>query len=110
VGYGTNFLAVQMLFKPREPFRSIPLRWIWKQDLVPAKHAEMAKLIGEQVSTRLLTPERAAREMGTVFGDFLVDDAAVGDAADSLREVLRTALPPVVDKALPSLFERLEKP
>ena len=41
VGYGTNFLAIQMLFKPRKcHLNPYPLRWIWKQGLIPAKQVE----------------------------------------------------------------------
>lgn len=83
VGYGTNFLAVQMLFKPHVPRTSIPMRWVWRQGLVPARQAALAERVGHEVATRLLPQEELAAELAELL------ERAMGDAAwtAQLREM-----------------------
>lgn len=110
VGYGTNFIAVKMLFSPREPARTIPLRWIWRQGLIPAKRVEMAELLGEAVATKLLTPERASAALAELATEFLRDEAELDRAARSLDAALRRDLARALDAALPALLETVEGP
>ncbi len=50
VGYGTNWLAIKMLFHPRHP------NPIW-QGLIPAKREELIESISDGILTRLISPE-----------------------------------------------------
>jgi len=50
VGYGTNWLAIKMLFHPRHT------NPIW-QGLIPAKREELIESISDGILTRLISPE-----------------------------------------------------
>lgn len=107
VGYGTNFLAVQMLFKPRERARTVPLGWIWRQGLIPAKQREMAEIVGQEVAMRLLTPEVVVQE----FERLLTTALEVKEVQDSLqraaKHTLDRELPAFVRRFLPDTLEAL---
>lgn len=108
VGYGTNFLAVQMLFKPREPFRG-PLRFFWRQGLIPAKREEMAQIIGVEVATRLLTPDAIAEELVTIAESALDDPRLLESMRVSQMGMLRKFLPQVLERLLPDLIATLRE-
>jgi uncharacterized membrane protein YheB (UPF0754 family) len=107
VGYGTNFLAVQMLFKPREPFRSIPLRWIWRQGLIPAKQTEVAKIVGEEVAERLLTPEAIVSEFERLLTSALEVRSVLESIQRTAAHVLERELPVFVRRFLPETLDAL---
>ncbi|MCK6549170.1 DUF445 family protein [Myxococcota bacterium] len=109
VGYGTNFLAVQMLFKPRDPFTRAPMRWIWRQGLIPAKQAEMAQIVGEEVAAKLLTPEAVVEELVRIVELALEDRATIERVQQSLLPVLERELPALVQRFLPETLVALRK-
>lgn len=51
IGWITNYLAIRMLFHPRQPVRI--LGWTW-QGLFPKRQAELAQRLGQLVETELL--------------------------------------------------------
>ncbi|MCX7607480.1 MAG: DUF445 domain-containing protein [Bacteroidia bacterium] len=51
VGYGTNWLAIKMLFHPRRP------RPIWGQGLVPAYKMRIVERFADAISTHILNEE-----------------------------------------------------
>lgn len=101
VGYGTNFLAVQMLFKPREPFESIPMRWIWRQGLIPAKQQEMAIVVGEEVATRLLTPESIVDEVAQLIEVAFDDPPTLERLQAGAVPLLKNQVPAFIRRFLP---------
>ncbi len=105
VGYGTNFLAVQMLFKPRAPVTWWPMRWVWPQGLVPAKQQEMARVVGEEVAGRLLTPEVIVEEMASLVEAAFADEATVRRVQDAVLPLLRRELPAFLRRFLPEGVE-----
>jgi uncharacterized membrane protein YheB (UPF0754 family) len=54
IGYGTNWLAVKMLFRPRSPRRVLGLPL---QGLVPRRRAELADSVARAVEQELLSVE-----------------------------------------------------
>lgn len=108
VGYGTNFLAVKMLFQPRVPVKAPPLSWVWPQGLIPAKQAELAEVVGHQVATRLLTPARAAHELGALLDGLLADEQQLERLVREVSAAARPALPEVLERVLPSLLAAVE--
>lgn len=54
IGWGTNLLAVRMLFRPYLEYRLLGVR---VQGLIPARKSEIAHRISEAVDEKLLTPE-----------------------------------------------------
>ncbi|MBQ6473212.1 MAG: DUF445 family protein [Victivallales bacterium] len=92
LGYGTNFIAIEMLFKPFEPGSRHWLRWLtlglWKQGLVPSNKPQIAVEIGRQVEQKLLPTDQIVEEMG----GYLLQAIDDGKAAQTLRTVVNTAL------------------
>ena len=50
IGYFTNWMAVKMIFRPRQPVMGI-------QGLIPRRHDDLANKIGETVSNHLITED-----------------------------------------------------
>lgn len=88
----TNWIAVKMLFHPRE-------RRFGLQGAIPKNKARLAKAIGRMVGQRLLSPEDLARELNH-SGLRETFDQKVSEAISSLlvteRGALRDLLPPAV--------------
>ena len=61
IGWFTNFLAIKMLFHPREPIR---LPGIRLQGLLPRRRLDLADRIGETVAAEILS----AREISSLLG------------------------------------------
>jgi len=92
LGYGTNFIAIEMLFKPFEPDSRHWLRYLtlgrWKQGLVPSNKPQIAVEIGQQVEQKLLPTGQIIEEMG----GYLLQAIDDGKAAQTIRSVASTAL------------------
>ena len=57
IGYATNWLAVKMLFRPRQPIGAGPLRF---QGVVPRRQEALADSIAETVQDELISAEDVA--------------------------------------------------
>ena len=60
MGWLTNWLAIRMLFRPREPLRL--LGWSL-QGVIPRRHAQLAERIAETVEKSLLTQKDLDKAM-----------------------------------------------
>jgi uncharacterized membrane protein YheB (UPF0754 family) len=63
VGWFTNWLAILMLFRPREPIR---IFWWSLQGVIPSRHAQLAERIADTVENNLLTQEDLEKAMSGV--------------------------------------------
>lgn len=67
IGYITNYIAVEMLFKPYQRQSWHPLSIItvgyWKQGLVPKNKEKIGEELGQQIEEKLLNPEEMADEL-----------------------------------------------
>ena len=68
VGYLTNFIAIEMLFKP---YRRTDRHWlryatfgIWRQGLIPANKDRIGRVLGEEIPRNLIDPDEIAIEIG----------------------------------------------
>ncbi len=73
IGYITNYIAVEMLFKPRKPVR-IPLLNIKIQGVIPAKKAELAE------------------SLASIARDYFTGQGLSSEVARGLRETVRDYL------------------
>ena len=75
IGYITNYIALQMLFKPFERdgrhWLSICTLGYWKQGLVPKNKKSIGVEIGRQIETKLLPPEKLADEICSAVSNIL---------------------------------------
>ena len=63
VGWFTNWLAILMLFRPREPIR---IFWWSLQGVIPSRHAQLAERIADTVENNLLTQDDLEKAMSGV--------------------------------------------
>ena len=63
VGWFTNWLAIRMLFRPREPLRILG----WNlQGVIPSSHEQLAERIADAVQNNLLTKDDMEKAMSGV--------------------------------------------
>jgi len=79
IGYGTNCLAIRMLFRPHRAIYLFGWRLPFTPGLIPKEQGRLAKKMANTVGGRLITPEILAREL--VNSPLLVTGAAEVKAA-----------------------------
>lgn len=57
IGFGTNVLAIIMLFRPHKAIKIGGFKLPFTPGLIPKEQAQLAKSIGEQLGQSVLTPE-----------------------------------------------------
>jgi uncharacterized membrane-anchored protein YjiN (DUF445 family) len=118
IGFGTNWLAITMLFRPRQE------RPIVGQGLVPAQRERVAFRLAQAVSDELINKRiimQKIRESGlaaqyrdllvAVAGDVVTDDEVRRELKGLLRSVLRDLLstPEVQDRVADFTAEQIER-
>ncbi len=118
IGFGTNWLAITMLFRPREE------RPLVGQGLVPAQRERVAFRLAQAVSDELINKRiimEKIRESGlaaqyrdlvvAVAGDVVTDEDVRHELKSLLRSVLRDVLstPPVQDRIADFTAEQMER-
>ncbi len=104
IGYSTNWLAIKMLFRPREEKRIGNFKVPFTPGVIPRERDRIAKSLGGAVGERLLTPEVIANELlndnvTAHIKAFVVKDLMEKDFSmdDLLRIVLKDETPRVVN-------------
>jgi len=96
VGLGTNWLALQMIFRPMEPTRYLGL--ITYQGMFPSRQDEIAEDYGRITAREILTPANLLR---------LVTE---GEAGARIAEVVLTRVRERIDAARPMVEALAQKP
>jgi uncharacterized membrane protein YheB (UPF0754 family) len=118
VGYLTNWIAIEMLFKPYKRTWRHPFAWLtggyWRQGLVPKNKDAIAVVMGEQVATKLLQPEKLADDLCSMVGGVLEDKSIVASVQDALQRLIGAhdkeivaCLSPKIEEALVAEIDRL---
>lgn len=118
VGYLTNWIAIEMLFKPYHPTSRHPFAWItfgyWRQGLVPKNKNQIAAVMGEQVATKLLQPEKMADDLCSMTGSILRNEKVIVSIRDSIQRMIirhdkeiAAFLAPKIEAALVAEIDRL---
>ncbi|MEL6907501.1 MAG: DUF445 family protein [Planctomycetota bacterium] len=84
IGYGTNRLAVRMIFRPIEPVRILGFR---VQGLIGRRQAEIARSIGGVVGDHLVTQEDLSGALDAVDLEGLLDRAFERGLAPKIQEL-----------------------
>ncbi|MBS1370440.1 MAG: DUF445 family protein [Lentisphaeria bacterium] len=107
VGYLTNFIAIEMLFKPYERTGFHWLRLLslglWKQGMVPANKAKIGHVLGEEIPERLLKPEEISREIGERLSAMTADPALLEQIRAAVQLMLRKNEESVIRFLIPRL-------
>ena len=92
VGYLTNYIAIEMLFKPyeRREFHWIRLATfgLWRQGMVPANKDKIGRVLGEEIPQRLLNPEAISAELCETAADFTSNPAFIERIRKSVQVLL----------------------
>ncbi|HLT15094.1 MAG TPA: DUF445 family protein [Acidimicrobiales bacterium] len=100
VGLGTNWLAIQMIFRPLEPRRFLGL--VTYQGMFPKRQAEIAREFGAVAEEEIFTPENLFRvltegEAGTRIARLVLE--RVSERIDQQRPMLEMlAQQPITDE------------
>ncbi len=76
VGYLTNFIAIEMLFKPYRREERHWLRYasfgLWRQGLIPANKERIGRVLGEEIPNNLLDAGEIAGELTGAASEILL--------------------------------------
>lgn len=112
VGFGTNWLAIRMLFRPRRPKPWIPF---WPLGLLPREQGRLAHALGHVAAERLLSPEAVARVLGDPrvrhpLGQALRDEVSLVLDAPETRELLAQYAAEGIRRGGPEVIRQLRGP
>ncbi len=118
VGYLTNWIAIEMLFRPYHRTWRHLFPWLtfgyWRQGLVPKNKDAIAEKMGKEVATKLLQPEKLADDLCSMVGSVLEDKSIVASVQDALQRLIGAhdkeivaCLSPRIEEALVSEIDRL---
>ena len=111
VGYLTNYIALEMLFKPyrrnpRHPLALLTLGY-WKQGLVPKNKNRIGSELGRQIETKLLDPEKLADDLCALASDAMQSPDLIGRIRDSAQAMLREHEQKIIAFLIPQIERSL---
>lgn len=111
IGYITNYIAIEMLFKPYHEDRRHPLSIVsfgyWKQGLVPKNKAQIGAELGRQIETRLLKPDQLADELCKTVMELLQDKENTAKIRSAVKKLLENHEDQIVAFLVPRIEESL---
>jgi len=100
IGYVTNWLAIMMLFRPYEN-----RRWllVWQQGLIPRNKPKMAKEIGHQVGTKLLSPDKLVDEFCVKIRSYMSRPDVIRTLRQEMQQMLVKHEKEIADFLVPQI-------
>ena len=110
VGYITNWIAIEMLFKPYEkapwhPFSVLTFGY-WQQGLVPRNKDRIGEELGKEMEKRLLKPEQIATEFCALIPEMLRDKNLMGSLMTGIRNLIATYRDAIATQIVKGIQER----
>ncbi len=121
IGYLTNWIAIEMLFKPFHEdkyhfFSFITFGW-WRQGMVPKNKAKIAAKLGEEIKGKLLNPDTMAEELCQMIESVVSKPETQAKLCAQFQTIVRQNEQSIVDFVAPHIensiaeqFDRLIKP
>ncbi len=107
IGYATNVVAIEMLFRPKKPRCLLPGRRLCIQGLIPARKNALARRLGEVAARyaysdtiRARYRERLEREIIGTIQDIVAERLRRVGARGALVEILAPGLAELVAKTV----------
>ena len=107
IGYATNVVAIEMLFRPKKPRCLLPGRRLCIQGLIPARKSALARRLGEVAARyaysdtiRARYRERLEREIIGTIQDIVAERFRRVGARGALVEILAPGLAELVAKTV----------
>lgn len=92
VGYVTNWIAIEMLFKPYEKNRwhlfSLLTFGYWSQGLVPRNKDRIGMEMGRETERRLLNPEMIAKELCALIPGMLRNRELISRLTEGIKNLI----------------------
>lgn len=111
LGYITNYIALEMLFKPYRKTGNHPLAWLsfgyWRQGMIPKNKNKIGAEFGRQIETRLLDPEKLADDLCNLASDAMRNPELIGKIRDSAQAMLREQEQKIVAFLIPQIEHSL---
>ncbi|MCR5359464.1 MAG: DUF445 family protein [Thermoguttaceae bacterium] len=85
-GYLTNWIALEMLFRPYKPVKWL---WVWPQGLIPRNQKQIGVKAGEAIRSELLDPDKIADRLCSCVSDSLESEEIRREAAEQITAYLR---------------------
>lgn len=105
-GYITNYIAVEMLFKPYHVSKRHPLSIMtfgyWSQGLIPRNKDKIGKQLGDEAET-LIPPDKIADDLCRVATDLMQDEGNIAAAEAMLRNFIESKEKVIIQTCLPYL-------
>ena len=107
IGYITNYIAIEMLFKPYEKsgkhlFSILSLGY-WKQGLVPKNKSKIGVELGKQVETKLLNPEQLANDLCDMVMKLLRDKNIIVKIKVTVQTLLKNHENKIIEFLVPRI-------
>lgn len=107
IGYITNYIAIEMLFKPYEKsgkhlFSILSLGY-WKQGLVPKNKSKIGVELGKQVETKLLNPEQLANDLCDMVMKLLRDKNVIVKIKVTVQTLLKNHENKIIEFLVPRI-------
>jgi len=93
IGWGTNLLAIRLIFWPLEPIR-IPILGIEVQGLIPKRRFDISRSIGEVLEHEIISPEEII--------DSMTSEKAKGEIIAFIRNVVAKKISEKLPGFIPS--------
>ena len=107
IGYITNYIAIEMLFKPYHENKYHPLSIVslgyWKQGLIPKNKSEIGVKLGEQTENKLLNPEQLANDLCKMVTDLLQNKEIIGKIKSAVQTLLKNHENKIIDFLVPRI-------
>jgi len=114
IGYVTNVVAIEMLFRPKKPRCLLPGKKLCIQGLIPARKEALAKRLGDVATKYAYSDtirgryqERLEREITNTVRDAIVNRLRGSGIRSTLTEMLLPGIAEMVAKAATPLIMRL---
>lgn len=91
VGYLTNWMAIQLLFRPYRP-----VKWLWNlQGMIPKEQAVLAETLAKEIPENLIPTNRIAFHIRRNIREYMKDEQLQSKILEYLQnENLKKELPP----------------
>lgn len=106
VGFLTNWLAIEMLFKP---YDRVSWLWIWPQGLVPRNKREIGIKAGEKISTELLNPEEISKRLCETVSNLLQADTTKKEISDRVLNFIHAYEDNIAEYLIPVIESSLAR-
>ncbi|MDO4571679.1 MAG: DUF445 family protein [Planctomycetia bacterium] len=100
VGFLTNWLAIEMLFKPYEYKRWLV---IWPQGLVPRNKSEIAEKAGDKISSEFLNLKKISNRICESVSKYVHDDEFKESISKRAQNLLKEHEKAIVDFLIPEI-------